>query len=104
MRTVRLALLFCLVTALNLRAADPEKSEALLERARAAFEQGKTEEALKAAGEAIAADRQGLRGYSLRAQMHEALAHYQPAVDDLTVAIKLDPRAAELYQRRGVQQ
>lgn len=98
------ALMFCLMLTARLLAADAEQATALREQARAAFEQGKTAEALKLAGEAIAADPRNIRGLALRARMHEALAHYQAAIDDLTAAIKLDAKQAELYQRRGVQQ
>lgn len=97
------ALLLVLWTAV-LTAQDAERAAALLDQARTAFEQGKTDEALKLAGEAIAADEKGLRAYTVRARMYELLSRYREAVDDLTTALKLDPQAADLYQRRGVEQ
>lgn len=104
MRTAHIILIVALASSANLLAADAEKSTALLDQARGAFEQGKTDEALKLAGEAIAADPKNGRAYTLRARMHELLDQYQRAVEDLTAALELDPKGAELYQRRGVQQ
>ncbi len=84
-------------------AADDEKAAPLLDQARSAFQEGKTDEALKLAGEAIAVEPSS-RTYALRARMHEVLRNHRPAVDDLTAALKFDADAADLYQRRGVEQ
>jgi lipoprotein NlpI len=87
-----------------LLAQDAKTAGELVDQAVAAFNNGEQELALKLAGEAIAADPKSLRGYNVRARMHEALSRHREAITDLTAGLKLDPQAAELYQRRGVAQ
>ena len=78
-----LALLVALGPAL-LSAQDADKAATLLAQARTAFEQGQTDEALKLAGEAIAADAKNPRAYVLRARMQELLNRHAEAVADLS--------------------
>jgi lipoprotein NlpI len=85
-------------------AQDVPKADELLRQARAAFEAGKTDEALKVAGQAIEADAKNPRPAAVRGMMHAALARHEEAVADFTAALKLDPQAADLYNRRGVEQ
>ncbi len=84
-------------------ADDASKAEELLRQARAAFESGKTAEALTLAGQAIEADPKNPRTVATRGMMHVALSKHEEAVKDFTAALKLDPQTAELYNRRGAE-
>jgi lipoprotein NlpI len=73
----------------------------LLERAAAALEKGRPEEARTLAGQAVARDPKSARAYYLRGLAHAALRQHAEAVADFDRTVALQPRAAEAYQRRG---
>jgi len=83
-----------------LLAADPTPAE-LLEKARAALQQGKGDEALKLADQAVSLEPKDPLLRLFRGSLHEALRQPARAVDDFSEAIRLDARLAEAYDRRG---
>jgi lipoprotein NlpI len=70
-------------------------------KAKAALANGKVEEALKLADQAIAADGKNAQAYFLRGSAHEVLEKHAEAITDFTKAITLDPKSSDAYFRRG---
>lgn len=73
----------------------------LLQKAKSALNNGKVEEALNLAGEAIAKEPKNPQGYLLRATINERLRRSKEAIADFDQILKLDPQAADVYNRRG---
>lgn len=98
-----LALLLAVSPTLPLSAAAPEvaRPDRLLIDSRLAFKTGKTNEALALATRAIEAGADDPKYYYFRGSLHEAI--YQPtkAVADYDAALKLNPKAVEIIERRG---
>jgi len=84
-------------------AAGKDDVPRLLDEARDAFRRGDSAKAVDLAGQAIAADPQGVDGYSFRGQLHAAMQQPQAAVDDFTKVIDRAPSAG-LYELRGSEQ
>src|SRR6266436_3563948 len=82
-------------------AAADDTVDALLKEAAQALSRGQAEEALALANKAVARDPQHAAPFILRAAIHEAQDRHADAAADYTRAIALDPRAAEVYNRRG---
>ena len=106
MRSIHIAC-WCVVLSLGksfaAKAAESAAAE-LLSQARAAYQKGNTDEALALATKAIAAEAKNSQGYLLRGQVHEANRRHAEAVADFDQVLKLDPRAAAVYQHRGFEQ
>lgn len=97
-----LVALVALVVALQTSAA--ETADDLLREARAAWQSGKTDEALAQAGKAVALEPRNPAPLVFRGVLYEALAKHDQAVADFSAAIALDPKSAETYYRRGSEQ
>jgi lipoprotein NlpI len=78
-----------------------ETVDDLLKAAETALLKKQTEEALKLASQAIAADPKNARAYFLRGVAHDVLRRHAEAVGDLDKALALDPKAPEAYDLRG---
>jgi lipoprotein NlpI len=76
----------------------------LLRKSRAAFDQGKHEEALALAGKAIEREPKNPQGYYFRGRLHDALRQFEKAVNDFDQVLKLDSRVTDVYQLRGLAQ
>ena len=85
--------------------AQDDKPEAdandLLQQAGRQYRKGDAKAALALASKAIEAAPNKTAGYDLRARIHSAERHYASAVADLGQLIRLDPKGAEAYYRRG---
>lgn len=75
----------------------------LVRQAREAFRQGKGDEAVALATQAIAAEPKNPGPRHIRAQIHAARRQHEKAVTDFTEALKLDPSAVGIYQARGAE-
>ncbi|MBL8796487.1 MAG: tetratricopeptide repeat protein, partial [Planctomycetia bacterium] len=78
-----------------------ETAAELLQAARAALQNGQTEQALKLLGEASAAEPKNPTPLLLRAAVREAQGKFDDALADLDRVLQLDPKQAEAYDRRG---
>jgi lipoprotein NlpI len=83
------------------KADDPPTASDLLVKARAAFREGKRDEAIQLATRAIAIDKENVPAYVLRASMHDAMRQFDKAIADYDKVIELEPDAASAYQQRG---
>ena len=104
MKAIRCAALVSglLSIALAARADQPSVDE-LLQTARQAFQEGRTDEAVKAAEQAIAAAPKEPRTHLLRGVLHQLLNRHEAAIADFDQVLKLDPKAADVYNRRGAE-
>lgn len=84
--------------------AAADTAQELLAKAAEALRAQRTEEALKLAGQAIAADPNSSAAYRLRAAANGQAGKHSAAVADYDAALRLDPAAAELYDARGSEQ
>ena len=75
----------------------------LVRQAREAFRQGKGDEAVALATQAIAAEPKNPGPRHIRAQIHAARRQHEKAITDFTEALKLDPSAVGIYQARGAE-
>ena len=82
-------------------AAEQAKSEELQSQAKAAFANGKRDEAIRLVTQAIAIEPKHSRGYFVRARFHEESREPARAIADYDQVIKLDPRVADAWQHRG---
>lgn len=82
-------------------AAETRPAKKLQAEAKAAYAKGQRTEALALATRAIAAEPQNPLGYFVRGQIREAIQEPAAAIADYDQALKLDPRLAEAWQRRG---
>jgi lipoprotein NlpI len=80
--------------------AAPSSAE-LLQQARIAFTQGKNEEALKLADQAVTTDAKNMEAYYVRARLSDATRQYEKAIADYDVVLKMDSTATGVFQRRG---
>jgi len=96
------ALSLALLTVLG-HAQGPSVAE-LLRDAQAALKEGKTEEALRLAGDAIKADPNNAHVHFARAVIHESLGKHKEAIADFDKAITLDPKGAAAFNHRGSEQ
>ncbi len=94
-----MVLLFASLAALG-AAQSPSVAE-LLRDAQAALKEGKTEEALRLAGDAIKADPKNAHVHFARGVIYESLSKHKEAVADFDKAIALDPKGAAAYNHRG---
>jgi len=76
----------------------------LLRDAQAALKEGKTEEAMRLAGDAIKADPNSAHVHFARGVIYESLSKHKEAVADFDKAIALDPKGAAAYNHRGSEQ
>ena len=97
------AIAFGMLSIAHSARADEPSVEELLQMARQAFQEGRTDEALKAAEQAIAAAPKEPRTHLLRGMMHQLLARHEAAIADFDQVLKLDPKAADVYNRRGAE-
>lgn len=107
--TLCLAALILLTTSKNAcgfaddkeKPADPPTASELLVKARAAFREGKRDEAVQLATKAIAIDKENIGAYVLRASVHDAMRQFDKAIEDYTAVLKLEPDSAGAFQQRG---
>ena len=88
-----------LVVAVCGRAA--ESAEDLQVAARKALEQGKPDDALKLARQAVAQEPKSPKPLVFLGSLHDALGQHSEAADALTRAIELDPKHADAHDLRG---
>src|SRR6188768_33565 len=93
--------LFCFVVLSTCVFAVENTNETLLTRAKAAYDDGKREEAIKLATQAIESEPKNPHGYFFRASLHEESREPAKAVLDYDQVLKLDPKMAEAWQHRG---
>ncbi len=89
---------------LRLPAADApvaENPDKLINESRAAFKNGKTDEALSLATRAISASPKNPKFYYFRGSLFEAVHQPAKALPDYGAALGLEPRAVEILERRG---
>ena len=82
-------------------AAEDGNVETLLARAKSAYENGKRDEAMKLATQAIEAEPLNPLGYFFRGRFYEANHEAAKALADYNEVLKLEPGAPETWQRRG---
>jgi lipoprotein NlpI len=89
----------------DLRADEPSGKLAAqrLGEARAAMQDGKTAEAIRLAGEAIAAAPGDPAGYALRSALYAAQGDHAAAIADYDSLVKIEPARADAYDQRGSQ-
>jgi len=75
--------------------------EELLTQAKAAYANGKRDEAMALATQAIQADPKNASSYLLRVRLHEANRQFAKVVGDCDAILKLQPDLADAWQRRG---
>ncbi|MBI4326227.1 MAG: tetratricopeptide repeat protein [Chloroflexi bacterium] len=73
----------------------------LLQQAKVAWHKGLIKKAQDLADKAIAADSKNRESYFFRGAMRESLLQHDQAILDYDEVLKLDPTAAEIFQRRG---
>ena len=78
-----------------------EDTEALLTKARAAYQAGDAKGAIELADQAVAADPKNPRGYLVRATLRELGREFEEVIADCDKLIELEPGNAMAYQRRG---
>ncbi|HEV3205050.1 MAG TPA: tetratricopeptide repeat protein, partial [Gemmataceae bacterium] len=78
-----------------------DSADDLVLKAKAALANGKVEEALKLADQAIAADDKNAQAYVLRGFAQEVQEKHAEAIADFTKAITLDPKTSDAYFQRG---
>ena len=94
----------CVALSLIANAGAAEASvDDLVRQAREAFRQGKGDEAVALATQAIAAEPKNPGPRHIRAQIHAARRQHEKAITDFTEALKLDPSAVGIYQARGAE-
>jgi lipoprotein NlpI len=79
-------------------------TDELSKRARAAFAQGKTEEAFALAKRAIEVEPKNPQGYYARGKLHEITRQHEKAIADFTEVLKLTPRSPQVLNLRGSEQ
>lgn len=84
--------------------AQDKSSEELLAEALSAAQEGRRDEAVDLASQAIQADAQNGQARYVRGLLHEGMNQHAEAVADFTAAIKLDPDRADSYDHRGSEQ
>jgi lipoprotein NlpI len=82
-------------------AADKVSYEELQSQGKAAFANGKRDEAVALVTQAIAVEPKNPRGYFIRARFHEENRDSAKAIADYDQALKIDPRLTDAWQRRG---
>jgi lipoprotein NlpI len=80
---------------------EPPSVTNLLEDAEAALKDGKTDEALKSANDAVKADPKSADAYLVRGIVLEAMRKHKQAIADLDRTIAVNPRLARAYNHRG---
>jgi lipoprotein NlpI len=83
-------------------ASNPEVAE-MVAKAEAAFQKGKTEEALSWAGKAIRADSRNPEIFYVRGRLHEMSKMPVEAIRDYSHVLALNPNAIQVYQLRGTE-
>ena len=78
-----------------------DRAAAARREAAALARQGKSAEAIRVAGDAIAAAPDDLQGYALRAGLCSAAGDHCAAIADYDRFLKLDPQRAEAFDQRG---
>lgn len=102
-RYLRLALTGCVSLLLgtsSFAAADGAAAD-WLGQARAAFEQGRREQALSLVQKAIEADPKNQDAYYFSARLHERLQQHEKAIADYSRLLRFKPGAANIYLLRG---
>lgn len=102
-RYLRLALIGCvglLLGTSSFAAADGAAAD-WLGQARAAFEQGRREQALSLVQKAIEADPNNQDAHYFSARLHERLQQHERAIEDYNQLLRLKPGAANIYLLRG---
>lgn len=92
---------FALISATVAVAAEKVSFEELLGQAKAAYANGKRDEALSLASKAIETEPKDARGYFVRARFHEENHEPAKAVADYDQVLQLDPRVTSAWQHRG---
>jgi lipoprotein NlpI len=85
-------------------AAPADSADDLVRQAKAALANGKVDQALTLADQAITADGKNAQAFFVRGMVHEVQEKHTEAIADFTKAITLDPKAVEAYQHRGYEQ
>lgn len=85
------------------KTADKSADE-LRRQATQAAREGKRDDALRLAGEAIAAAPNDAEGYALRAGLYVAADDHRRAIADLDRLLQIDPNRADAFDQRGSQQ
>jgi lipoprotein NlpI len=83
-------------------ASNPAVAE-MVAKAEAAFQKGKTEEALSWAGKAVRADSSNPEVFYVRARLHEMSKMPGEAIRDYSHVLALNPNAIQVYQLRGTE-
>ena len=88
---------------LNDAAARPEPTDAanFCRRAEAHLKEGRYDEALADATEALQRAPQDAHAYQCRGHAHQRLKQHEAAIADYSAALELDPERADLYADRG---
>ena len=90
-----------LLTTGSVMAAGKDNHEELQSQAKTAYANGKRDEGVKLATQAIEAEPKKPSGYFLRARFHEESHEPAKAIADFDQVLKLDPRLADAWQHRG---
>ena len=72
-----------------------------MRQSRESFRNGKNKEAITFATKAVTASPQNFYGHLFRGELHEALRMNDEAVQDLSLALRIDASQAKVYQLRG---
>jgi lipoprotein NlpI len=95
------AMVLALFTSMPVIAAEKSVADNLLIQAKTAFAEGKRDEAVTLATQAIEADPKNPACYFLRAMLHEEKHEAMKAVLDYDQVLKLNPRLPIAWQHRG---
>jgi lipoprotein NlpI len=104
MPRVTLTFLSVLVFAPGILGQEKDQVARLIGRCRAALKDGKPEDAMKLADQAVEAGPKEPRAYLARGVVHESQRRHKEAIADFTKCIELDPKMADAYQHRGGEQ
>jgi lipoprotein NlpI len=83
------------------RSARADEATGLITEARKALAKGETDQALKLAEQAIAANDKSAEAHFVRGTIYEALRRHKDAVADFDRTIGLNPKAGTAYDHRG---
>jgi lipoprotein NlpI len=101
MSRIMLALVSLLLLGTEIIGQEKDQIGRLIAKCRASLKDGKPEDALKFANQAVEAGPKEPRAYMVRGIVHESQRRHAEAIADFSKCIELDGKLADAYQHRG---